>query len=310
MSFRAVPSVLLASLFAISGCECGKIKNLAGIPDSGVVDAGKAPDPPVFPLKAGDVLTLSGVGGRVDSCDGIVGSCERTMKATYTIDSVNLDSATNMWTVNSQFLYELQTDKIEAAAIDPLFMHGVADFAALKLGSVESGTAAFTTNAPPVDTIRANGFPFFQFESDYANLPGSAFATAAETFRSRVLELDADAHVENQSAAAKLEAFFVDNRASTPKLHKVRVDFHPFGFMCGWDEQLIEVPASPTRTNADFGDATPPLAAVFAGSPQLVRDNKQYLCSCFSKTCKLLSDQSQCLDPADPNAAPAPCPTP
>jgi hypothetical protein len=309
MTFRArhLPAAAICTLFALSGCQCIDDRNFDQIPDAGTPDAGEPPEPPVFPLKAGDVLTFAAVGGRTNSCPGIEGSCDRFLKPTYTIKDVVLDSPTNTWTLNADFLYEMTSANIEATEIGELFLAKSADFVSLKAGEAANGTALFSTNAAPVDDLTPNGFPFFHFEPAYATQEGSAYSTASAKFRERVLALDADAEIRSQAAASSFEAIFRDARSANVKEHFIRVELHPFGFMCSWDERVIPFPETATRTLADFDD-TPDVAGTIITPMTLVRGDQRFVCSCVTQQCRLISDQTQCLNPADPNAAPAPCP--
>lgn len=304
----AALAVTLA-MVSIGGCQCLDDTGFFGLPDGGS-DAGPPPPPPppVFPLKSGDVVVFNGVGGRTEPCD-IEGRCERTMKATYTINDVVLDEATNRWTVDADFLYEMTIAYIEAGVISQLFLSHVGPFADIDEGGAQNGNADFNADGAPTDALIANDFPFFHFEQEYATREDSAYRVAAGDFTTRIQELDPDAEIENQAAEAKFEAYFKDELGVNPMLHKLRVDLHPFGFICAWDERLIPWQDGMARNEGAFAAAGGiPLAAVFPGGIDLVRDDVRYRCSCFTKQCRQTTDQSICLDPADPDAAPGPCP--
>lgn len=311
MALQPPPRVLLAGLLVIlpfSACQCIEEIGFSGIPDAGV-DAGPppAPPPPRYPLKSGDQLILNGVGGRTQPCD-VEGGCERTLRASYTVDDVYLDELSNTWTISADFSYEMTVSRIEAGVMSQLFISNVAPYEDIDQGGVLNGAADFDANAAPTDALTANGFPFFHFEPEYATREDSAYRSAALAFQNRILELDPDAEIENQAADAKFEAYFKDSLGVSPMLHKVRVDLHPFGFVCAWDERLIPWTEGMPRNEGAFASGSGiPLAAVFPGQVQLVREDTRYLCSCFTKQCRASNDQQTCLDPADPDAAPKPC---
>lgn len=304
------PALLTTTLglVVLSGCQCLDDTGFNFLPDAGV-DAGPPPPPPppVFPLKADDIVVFNGVGGRVEPCD-IEGRCERTLVATFEIGDVTLDPNINRWTVEADFTYEMTVGYIASGAISQLFLSRAAPFADLEEGGAESGTADFNADGAPTDALVANDFPFFHFESAYATREDSAYRTAAAAFQERILELDPEAELENQAADAKLEAYFKDPLGANPMLHKVRVELHPFGFICGWDERLIPWSEGMPRAEGAFSQASGiPLAAVFPGQVRLDRDGESYNCSCFTKQCRQRSNQSVCLDPEDPDAEPLPC---
>lgn len=307
---RHLPSALLLLVATVSGCQCIDPETFGAIRDAGHDKPPPSPDPPVFPLKSGDVVVISGIGGRFgDACGAPEGGCERTLKATYTINDLSLDDETNRWTVNADFLYEMQTANIDEGDIGALFLYDAASFS-LAAAQSESGTADFNTDGAPTDGLSPNDVPFFHYETAYAGLEGSAYRVAADEFSARIRELDPDAEIETKPAEAKLEAYFKDDRAQPPQLHKIRVDLHPFGFMCQWDERLIPWSDDMDRSESDFNGAPVGLTAVYATPIRLYRDDVLYICQCstLSKLCKQNDDQSLCLDPADPDAAPAACP--
>lgn len=309
LRIRHLPCVaLLLAVPASPGCLCVGDETFNPFPDAGRPDAGPvAPPPPVFPLKAGDELVFPGIGGRAEGCGSSEGGCDRALRATYVVNDVSLDESTNTWSVDADYTYEAAANVVEAAAIGQLFLSRVAPFADIDEGGAESGTATFRTKDAPTDGINPNGFPFFHFDQAYANRDDSAFRQASATFTERILELDPEASIENQAAEAKIEAYFKDELGVNALLHKVRVDFHPFGFMCGWDERLTTWEDGMQRSENDFTGATTPLTAIFAPPVQLLRDGVRYNCTCESRTCYDRTDQTTCLDPSDPDADPLPC---
>lgn len=307
---RHLPCSALLLVTTVSGCQCIDPETFGNIRDAGKVVEPPAPDPPVFPLKQGDVLVFPGVGGRTSGgCGAAEGGCERTLRATYTIDSVTIDSETNRWTVNADYIYEMQTANIEEGEIGPLFLYNAADFS-LEAAQATNGTAAFNTDGAPTEELTPNDVPFFHYETAYAGLEGSAFKHAAAEFTDRIKALDPDANIDAAPASAALEAYFKDDRTQPTMLHKMRVDFHPFGFMCQWDERLIPWQDDMQRNETDFNGVTAGLTAVFASPIRLVRGSDTFICNCstLGKLCKLQTDMTQCLDPADPDAAPSACP--
>lgn len=295
-------------LLPFSGCQCIDDTGFSGITDPPPEPQPEPPPPPPkYPLKSGDVLEFNGVGGRTEPCE-TEGRCERTMKSSYTIQDVYLDETSNTWTVDAEFLFELTVGYIESGAISRLFVSRVAPFADIEEGGSLAGAADFRADGAPTDGITANQFPFFHFEPEYATKEDSAFRVAAAAFQTRILEIDPDADIDNQAAGAKFQAYFKDELGVNPMLHKLRVDLHPFGFVCGWDERLIPWMDGMPRNEGAFAQASGiPMAAVFPGQIKLVRDDTRYTCSCFTKKCKQTTDQNVCLNPKDPDAAPLPC---
>ncbi|MFZ9886716.1 MAG: hypothetical protein ACO3JL_04355 [Myxococcota bacterium] len=309
---RLTPSKLSSALFLLSmplvpGCACGDVGGFSGLTDPTEPDAGPAPPPPpVFPLAPGDELVIPGLGGRTEPCS-VEGQCDRAAKATFVINDVTLDDATNTWSINADYAYEGTADAIPAAGIGQLFLSRAVPFADLAAGTQVQGTADFETVAAPTDALTPNGFPFFHFEEAYATRDDSAYRQAAAVFTTRILELDPDAEVENQAAEAKLEAYFKDELGVNAMLHKIRIDYHPFGFICGWDERLAAWTEGMGRNDNAFTGTTTPLAAIFASPVRLLRDDKRYTCSCSTRQCRDASDSSLCLDPSDPDRGPVPC---
>lgn len=300
--------LIVLSLLPISGCTCVDDNEFFGFPDAGP-DAGPdaPPPPPVFPLKAGDEVKFPALGGRAEPCAGAEGSCERTMVATYTINDVELNGETNRWEIDATFLYELPVANIEAAAMGQLFLSGAAPFGTIDANGSDSGDATFVADGAPTDGMREDRFPFFHFEAEYSTEGDSAYQVAAGEFTTRILEIDPDANIENQAAEAKIEAYFRDDLGVNTFLHKIRVDYHPFGFICGWEERLVTWDDAMNRVEGDFAGLTIPLAAVWVDPVTLIRDDVRYRCSCFSNTCADTSDSTMCLDPADPDQDPLPC---
>ena len=79
---RHLPHAALLLVTTVSGCQCIDPETFGVIPDSGVEKPPVSPDPPKFALKAGDVVVVSGIGGRFgDACGAPEGGCERTLRA-------------------------------------------------------------------------------------------------------------------------------------------------------------------------------------------------------------------------------------
>ncbi len=299
---------LLLAIPAVPGCLCVGDERFFFQPDAGLPDAGpEEPPPPVFPLKAGDELVFPGIGGRAEGCGGAEGSCDRAVRATYVVKQVSLDKASNTWTVNADYTYESTASAVDAAAIGQLFFSGVAPFADIDAGGAESGNADFRTRDAPTDAVTPNGFPFFHFEQEYANRDDSAYRQASDDFMERILELDPEANIENQAAEGKIEAYFKDELGVNAMLHKIRVDYHPFGFMCDWQERFTTWQDTFQRTDNDFTGTQTPLATIFAPPVELLRGDVRYRCSCSTRQCVKRDDSSLCLDPSDPDADPLPC---
>lgn len=297
----------LVVLFAVSGCQCNLDDNtLDNIPDGGtpVDDAG--PAPPVFPLKAGDQLKYTGLGGRTVSCDGAAaGGCQRSLNATYIVrDTVFRD---NRWTIVADVVYEGTDDTIEAAALAPLILENGAPFAQVTVGSPNAAEGAeFRTDEPATPALTENGFPFFQAESGVAEV----FETAGIEFCQTYVDADELANCESQIGARKMEVYFKDEQAGgSAKLHKVSAEYHQFGFVCGWDEGVIPFvdDASTPREQSSFGNnpAEVDLVAQFPAPPKVTRGGVEFTCSCFSQACRNAASNT-CLQ-LDPDADATTC---
>lgn len=302
----------LSAVFVVSGCDCQiNDDNFTQLRDAGFPEPDAGPPPPVFPLKVGDQLTIPQFGGRVDTCEGgaTEGACDRNVTASWLIKKVERNE-NQRWDITADVVYTGLVDTIPASAITRLAMENAADFGAISTSSsVSAQDASFTTDVP-VGLDRAafgpNNFPFFQGENDLNDGDdGTVFNEAATEFTDAIKGLDAAAEVETQLGAGKFEAFFKDELNGPVSLHKLAVQVHPMGFVCGWDEALIPYTEGMQRSQAAFqAVANPPLIASFF-QPRLTRDNVAYQCSCFSLTCR---NGTQCLDPTDPDAPPSDCP--
>jgi len=301
---------LLLCVIVVTGCQCNiNGDDLNQIKDGGVDVNDAGPPPPEFPLKAGDAIEFTALGGRTATCSGggAVGNCDRAIRADYLIDSVALDADTNRWTVTADFVYQGTTDTIEASAIGPLILENGAPFSAVSIAAPSSGSADFSTSTAPTDELTPNGFPFFQY--DPAD-PG-VFEEAGLAFCARYQTLDAAAECNIQAADQKMEVFFKDEAAGAggAKLHKVRAEFHKMGFVCGWDELLIpfQDEATTPRQQSSFADVdAPDLAAIFT-TVKIERDDVTYNCSCFSQTCRAGNGADATCLSTDPDEPPGPC---
>jgi hypothetical protein len=308
--------ILFAALstgFAVAGCDCLVIddNNFTQLRDAGFPPTDAGPPPPVFPLKAGDQLTIPQFGGRVDTCDGggTEGACDRNVKADFLIVDVKRN-ASQRWEITADVVYTGLVDTIPATALTRLALENAAEFGSINVSSsVSARSAVFTTDVPAglePAAFGPNNFPFFQGENDLNDGDdGSVFNEAAAEFTDAIRGLDPQAEVETQLGAGKFEAFFKDELSGPVSLHKLAVQVHPMGFVCGWDEALIPYSEGMTRGQSSFQNvANPPLTASFF-QPRLTRDSVTYQCSCFSLTCR---NGTQCLDPTDPDAPPGECP--
>jgi hypothetical protein len=308
---RVSPWLSAAFLGSISvaGCQCIDDTNLNSRPDAGVEEEVEPPPPPVFPLKAGDQIVLTPIGGRTD--EDANGGSDFAIKITWLVKSVGLNAA-NRWEVTADALYEQNgTPAIPATALSRLALENVADFAAIERAPITARDAVFKTDrAPSLDSgYTPNHFPFFQASLDANDGDDdTVFNEAAAGFREAILALDAEARIDTQVAVGRFEAFFRDDLNGPPMLHKLRADVHPFGFMCGWDEILIPFEEGMERSQSPFTAAgTPPLAAINF-TAQLTREGVTYNCGCFNGTCRSSGANPLCLDPTNPDAAPGPCP--
>ncbi|MBI1948337.1 MAG: hypothetical protein HYS27_21800 [Deltaproteobacteria bacterium] len=300
----------LALLFAVSGCQCIDDINLGNIPDAGeeIHDAG--PEPPKFPLKAGDQLEYPALGGRTATCPGggTTGDCDRALTATFIVRGTELDESAH-WRITADVVYQGSAEMIEVAAIAPLVLDNGAPFDAVTVATPSSASGAvFLTDAAPTDELDPLGFPFFQFESGDAHV----FETSGAAFCARFGELDPSVNCEFQAGDQKMEAYYKDDAAGGggSMLHHLRAEYHNMGFVCGWDEGLIPFvdDATTPRDQTSFGPAdTPALAAIFASPVRLLRDGVTYACSCFSQQCRAGNGaEATCLT-TDPDAEPGPC---
>jgi hypothetical protein len=289
------------------GCQCINDDNFTRQDDAGFPEPDAGPPPPIFPLKKGDALTIPQYGGRTSVCDagGEAGDCDRNIKATYLITDVAIDDS-NRWNITADAIYEGLADKVPAAALSRLAIENTAAFDTITLGSaVTADDAVFTTDVAPAlddDDYRANNFPFFQASNEIDDGDnGEVFAEGAQAFAEAIDAIDPDAEIESQVAVGKMEAYFRDPIGGEVSLHKLLVQIHPMGFICGWDEILIPfVEGTTARSQGSFqGIENPPLTASFF-QPTLTRDGVTYQCQCFSRVCR--SNDQTCLDPTDPDA--------
>jgi hypothetical protein len=311
MSRKALIRITIMALVSstLTACNCSG-EGFQTIQDAGPRDAGSEPEPeppapPVFPLKEGDIVDVPVAGGRIEPCSGIEGDCDRVVSSSYTIQDVYQDEETGHWVVNADYLYTLEKANATYEAISRLFVSRVVPLDSLMaLYDTSSGNADFTTNGSPSDQINANRFPFFHFESAYANESGSAYQHAAINFQVRIITIDPEAEIQSQSAAQTIEAYFKDNLGANTYLHFVSVELHPFGFMCFWQEKMVTWSDGMERSDSSFSNADGvPLAASY-NTVFVIRDEVRYRCSCFDNTCKATVDGvSQCLDASDPDAA-------
>jgi hypothetical protein len=133
----------------------------------------------------------------------------------------------------------------------------------------------------------------------------SSFASAALEFEDAISAIDASAAVAADQQNGRFEAFFRDDIGGEVALHKLIVQVHPMGFVCGWDEALVPFVDNVTaRNEATFTGTTATLTAAFF-QPNLTRAGVTYQCSCFERVCR--SSFATCLNPTDPSA-PGPCP--
>ena len=98
--------------------------------------------PPPFPLRAGDVVVYPSIGGERVLRSGDEGSCDRVIKATYTIQDVTLDEDANRWNVDADYIYEMMVSKVSYTDISALFLSNAAAFQTLA-GEAESDAAIF-----------------------------------------------------------------------------------------------------------------------------------------------------------------------
>lgn len=315
-SFSARGSLIVAtalSLSALVACDEGGVTQIEPDPEpeqEPEPEPEVPPPPPVFPLKEGDKLRLTSVGGRTEPC-AVQGDCDRVIFAEFELAEAVVDEESGHWLLDASYLYRLDKAGTTLQAIEPLFLSGAAPFELETVGQTSGGTGSFVTDAAPTDGLNALGFPFFHFETEYANEAGSSFAVAAQGFRDRVLQIDPDANIETQAAASTIAGYFKDSLNATPQLHMVEVKYHKFGFACSWDERLITWEDGMQRTKTTFGNSVP-LTATY-GAIRLIRRldgdggpvEVTFNCSCFSQTCQATIDgENRCLDPADPEAVP------
>jgi hypothetical protein len=291
--------------FATSACDCVNDDNFRQIPDAGHDDPDAGPPPPVFPLQEGDEIEYQ-IGGRIP--DDIArcpngtapGDCERDIKITYTIAGTDLDADNNSWTVESDYTYEGTKDVIEANAIAELILSQAAPFNQVSVSTPLSSDepAEFRTDAAVTrEGFNELAFPFFQFESGEAAI----FEEAGTEFCDSYAEIDPDASCDLSPGDHRMEVYYVDT-AADGKLHQLRVEYHPMGFICDWHEGLANRGADPPRDANEFNGVNPDPVAFFLTPIKLRRDGHLYTCFCSTGVCKDSEDGSKCLDPTDPGA--------
>jgi hypothetical protein len=310
---------MLCSMLVVSSCNCLRDPGLNNIVDGGVEPVDAGPPPPVFPLRAGDIIKYGVIGGRTNLCNGGAGAngeCQLVGKITYEIEGVTR-SENGRWEVAARALYEASTFAITAQEVAQLVLDNVAPFAQWEAGSnvtAPTGTV-FTTDKPPVygtELYTPNDFPFFQMaivSNGEVVEDSGIFDEAAATFRTTYLDLDDRADVETQVAVGKMEAYFKDELSGDAKLHHLAVEYSSMGLICGWTEKLIPFTGEEMPRNAGAftgaNNTNPPLAASFL-PPTINRDGVDYRCSCFSGVCR--ASDNTCLDPANPEDDAGPCP--
>lgn len=305
MKVRFLLTGLMLAATTVSACQCVDVETFGEVK---VPDAGEPPPPPPnYPLIEGDILTYRGLGGRNRS----ESNNDRVLNATYFIDGTTLDPDTNTWVVNGTASYEMVAANFEFAEMAQLVIGKVGPLESLDEGGAENvDDVDFRADGAFVDTMNSTQFPFFHFEAEYAGEDDSAYARSSKAFRERILELDDQASIENQSAESKFEAYFKDSRGGEENLHKLQIRLHPLGFVCAWDERTVPWLDTMDRTEGSFAQATiEPIAAVFPGNIILERDNNEYRC-----TCGTISQPPRCKDytnnkclTADPEAEPEDC---
>jgi hypothetical protein len=308
---RAVLFFALATTPAWPGCQCILDEDLTQLRDAGFEEPDAGPPPPIFPLKPGDQLVVPVMGGRTNSCGGGgggIGECDRTVRASFQITAVELNNQLR-WEVTADALYEGTSEVVPASALLRLALEKGAPFNGVSVATpVSAAEATFTTDRPATldGTFGPNNFPFFQgFNDGNDGDDGTVFNEAALAFAEAIRLLDPDADISTQIGAGRMQAYFKDELGGPPMLHKLLVEVHPMGFVCGWDERLIPFTDGMPRAESSFtGIDNPPLVASFF-QPQLTRDGVSYQCSCFNRTCR---GNGLCLDPTDPDAAPGDCP--
>ncbi len=299
----------VALLFVLQGCQGCLIDNtnLNNVPDAGhdVPDAG--PPPPVFPLKAGDEVQFQ-IGGRipddVSRCPNHAtpGDCERDMKATFVMNAPRFENG--RWTLSADYFYEGTKDLVQASVIAQLVLSRGVPFDGVSVASPENGTADFLTDQAPTRdaSFNQNTFPFFQYESGDAQI----FQTAGAAFCDYFNAQDDQANCDVRPGDHRIEAYFVDPLAEG-KLHELRVEYHPMGFICDWKETLADLGPDPARNQNSFNGNEGDPTAFFYTPISLERGGNEYRCFCSSGVCKDITDSTKCLDPADPDVVVA-CP--
>jgi hypothetical protein len=290
----------LCATLALSGCQCNLVEdNVNQLKDAGFTEDDAGPPPPIFPLKDGDELRFS-IGGRIPECpdEQQEGDCERNIAATYIVRGTHLEAG--RWTIDADFYYEGLKEKISATAISQLVLSNAAPFAQISIAtpvSSDDDPASFDSDGVPTHEMTALEFPFFQFvDGDPAifEATGAAFCDAWTA-------TDPEAECNFLSGDARMEAVFVDALAEN-KLHMLRVEYHPMGFVCSWIEELGDFGADPTRDSSTFDGFDGNPEAFFFSPVRLTRGGVAYRCSCFGGLCIDSNDPTKCLDPSDPDA--------
>jgi len=304
---------LLAAILA--ACDEGGFTAIT-YPDAGddTVDAGEPPPPPQYPLKAGDRVRVRPINMRIEPCGAGEGFCDRGFDAQFDITDVYLNEETNHWEIEATASYTLESEGVDHAQVDRSFLsRAIPSVSMTGEGTLDSSQAIFNTDAAPTDGITANGFPFFHYESDYANQEGSAYASAAAAFGARIAELDPEANIESQAAAGTISAYFKDDLGTPSYLHKVAVTYTRFGILCNWDEGMITWQDGMQRVGTAFQGQGIPLAAI-ASVVTIYRDGTAFRCSCPinnqfiqqpDKCEGTVNGEVACLNPKEPDAPPS-----
>jgi hypothetical protein len=224
----------------LSSCNCNR-EELFETPDASVPDAAvpadAGPPPPEFTLKPGDRLKYPPpmtVTWCNESIDAACTEQSATWQSEYTIQDpgASLDPDTNSWLVPAQYFWQVaEQKKDDEAAYQGLSKLWLSAFGPWQnaTGASATETLSFRTTAPLLQNGEADTFPFFDLTA--------RFDAAAQTFETYVTGLDADARVESQEAARKLEAGYLEP-SDQSLLHFVSIIYHSLGFVCQVQEAI------------------------------------------------------------------------
>jgi len=263
--------ILLLSMMPLLNCECGR-DSLGANPDGGEEDAGipdAGPPPAEYPLKPGDKVRYPPPNNVVfcNETIGPVGCSEQSVTWTqeYTVGAAGAAWNQNeaAWVVPAEYFWSVadvtRTDEPSFATLSQLWLSGFGPWEAAN-GQSDTLDAEFSTKSVMLQGGPADTFPFF----DLAH-----WASASAAFEAFVRAKDPDARVENQEAARKIEAGYLEP-TDPSQLHFVSIIYHAKGFVCSYQEFIGPWDPARQKNNSGFRNNERKYQAIINGV-QLVR---------------------------------------